>query len=89
MIAQHLLGKRKGLCVSLVLVGKGPIGRDEANSGHEHDLVGRDKAGGCTSSVQAIVRSSPGTGAGTTLFRQANATQDFDAARTSRHECCG
>jgi hypothetical protein len=46
LIAQHLLGSRKGPCVSLVLVGTGPIGRNDVNSGHEHDLVGRDKAGG-------------------------------------------
>jgi hypothetical protein len=28
MIAQHLVGSRKGRCVSLVLLGKRPIGRD-------------------------------------------------------------
>jgi hypothetical protein len=59
------------------------------------NLVGRDKAGGCTSSVQAIVRSSFGTGAPCTTLgylgrHMQNATQEFDAAGdTSRQECCG
>jgi hypothetical protein len=30
-----------------VLVGTSPIGRNQLKSGHEHDIVGRDKAAGC------------------------------------------
>ena len=88
LIAQDVVDSRKGRCVSLVLLGKGAIGRDGVNSGHRQHLVGRERAGECTSSVQAIVRSSPARARGHELCgrisRQAHAnsaTQEFDAAR--------